>query len=184
MMKLFSVTLAGAALAFALITAPAMAEEAVKAPPQHPMRACHEDVQKFCKDVKPGHGAIAECLKTHEAELSAPCKEEHEKMAAMGQKMKAEHKAMIEACKADEEKFCKDVKPGHGALGECMRTHEADLSAPCKEAREKMPHHGMMKDKGMMEKGMMKGKGMMDKGMQPSTEEPATPPADEPAKAE
>lgn len=155
MTKLFSLTLATAALAFALITGPAMAEETAPKPP-HQMGACHEDVQKFCKDVKPGHGAIAECIKAHEAELSAPCKEEHEKMTAMREKMRAEHKSMMEACKADEEKFCKDVKPGHGAIGKCMKEHEAELSEACKDAHAKMPKPGMMMHKGaMMHKGMM-----------------------------
>jgi hypothetical protein len=37
--------------------------------------ACHDDVQKLCKDVKPGGGKIVECLKQHEGELSQACKE-------------------------------------------------------------------------------------------------------------
>jgi hypothetical protein len=37
------------------------------------MRACHGDVQKLCKDVKPGEGRILECLKQHQAELSQGC---------------------------------------------------------------------------------------------------------------
>ena len=36
--------------------------------------ACHGDVEKHCKDVKPGGGAIILCLKKHEGELSAGCK--------------------------------------------------------------------------------------------------------------
>src|SRR3989442_10105426 len=30
---------------------------------------CAADVKKFCGDVKPGQGAIAKCMKAHEAEL-------------------------------------------------------------------------------------------------------------------
>ncbi len=37
-------------------------------------QACDGDIQKFCKDVKPGQGRIVGCLKEHEKELSAECK--------------------------------------------------------------------------------------------------------------
>ena len=37
--------------------------------------ACDDDVQKLCKDVKPGEGRIVQCLKQHEGELSQACKE-------------------------------------------------------------------------------------------------------------
>lgn len=37
--------------------------------------ACHDDVQKVCKDVQPGGGRIVQCLKQHEGELSPACKE-------------------------------------------------------------------------------------------------------------
>jgi len=36
--------------------------------------ACHADVERLCKDVKPGGRQIHECLKAHEAELSDGCK--------------------------------------------------------------------------------------------------------------
>lgn len=37
--------------------------------------ACQEDVQKNCKDVKPGGGRILQCLKAHESALSPQCRE-------------------------------------------------------------------------------------------------------------
>ncbi|MGD9642657.1 MAG: cysteine rich repeat-containing protein [Elusimicrobiales bacterium] len=36
---------------------------------------CAADAAKFCKDVKPGEGRVAACLKEHEAELSQACKD-------------------------------------------------------------------------------------------------------------
>jgi hypothetical protein len=36
--------------------------------------ACRPDVERLCKDVKPGGGRIRDCLKTHQSELSDPCK--------------------------------------------------------------------------------------------------------------
>lgn len=55
---------AGLGLALAL---PAAAEKG-KGP-------CAEDAAKFCKDVKPGEGRVAACLKEHEKELSQACKD-------------------------------------------------------------------------------------------------------------
>ena len=40
-------------------------------------------------------------------------------------------------CMADMEKFCKDVKGGHGEKMKCIREHKADLSAACKEKMAK-----------------------------------------------
>lgn len=54
---------AGFALA---LTAPAAAEGSAKGP-------CAPDAAKFCKDVKPGEGRVAACLKEHEKELSQAC---------------------------------------------------------------------------------------------------------------
>lgn len=36
--------------------------------------ACKGDVDKFCKDIKPGGGRIMQCLKQHSADLSPDCK--------------------------------------------------------------------------------------------------------------
>jgi hypothetical protein len=35
--------------------------------------ACRDDVQRLCKDVKPGDWRIRECLRAHRDELSAGC---------------------------------------------------------------------------------------------------------------
>lgn len=53
---------AGFALALA---APAAAADATG--------PCAADAAKFCKDVKPGEGRVAACLKAHEKELSQAC---------------------------------------------------------------------------------------------------------------
>ncbi|HNT97992.1 MAG TPA: cysteine rich repeat-containing protein [Elusimicrobiales bacterium] len=45
---------------------------------------CAEDVQKLCKDVKPGEGRIAACLKEHEKELSKACSERRAVMKERG----------------------------------------------------------------------------------------------------
>ena len=35
---------------------------------------CAADFEKLCPDVKPGHGAVAQCFKGHTQELSPDCK--------------------------------------------------------------------------------------------------------------
>lgn len=91
-------------------------------------RPCKADIEKFCKDVKPGEGRIIACLKAHEAELSTDCKAKDMEMKGRGEARGGG--AMGEPCKADMEKFCKDSKPGE-RMG-CMKEHEKDLSAACK----------------------------------------------------
>lgn len=41
--------------------------------------ACHDDVAKFCGDVKPGKGAIMKCLHDKKDQLSAECRAEMDK---------------------------------------------------------------------------------------------------------
>ena len=102
--------------------------------------ACKADAEKFCKDVKPGGGRVMACLKAHEDQLSDSCK-------AKGAEKKAEFKekhpkmaAAMEACKADKEKFCKDVEPGEGRIVDCMKSHATDLSSSCRETIERKHH--------------------------------------------
>jgi hypothetical protein len=83
---------------------------------------CADDIAKYCKDVKPGGGGIARCLKENEKQLSPACKSSIEK------RVKEAH----QACEADVQTFCKDVKPGQGRIVKCLREHEKDLSAECK----------------------------------------------------
>lgn len=87
--------------------------------------ACRADAEKFCKDVQPGHGNIARCMKQYEADLSPACKER----IAEG---KEKAKEFVQACKTDAEKFCKGVAPGQGRILRCLKENEAQLSPDCK----------------------------------------------------
>ena len=89
-------------------------------------RACREDAAKLCKGVKPGGGAIVKCLKEHSSEVSPACKADMEKA-------KEKSKEFRQACKEDKAKLCHDVKPGGGAVLKCLREHESDLSASCRQ---------------------------------------------------
>jgi hypothetical protein len=92
-------------------------------------KPCAEDAAKFCKGMQPGEERMARCFKEHADELSPACKEN------IG-KMKEEFKEFAEACKEDKEKLCKDTKPGGGRVLQCLKQHEGELSAACKEKME------------------------------------------------
>jgi hypothetical protein len=93
-------------------------------------RPCADDVEKFCKDVKPGGGRIVKCLEAHQSDLSDACKK---RLESGGARMKA----VQAACGADVEKWCKDVKPGGGRIVKCLKEHQTELSAECKTHVEK-----------------------------------------------
>lgn len=104
--------------------------------------ACKADAEKLCAGVQPGHGAIMQCLKQHEAELSAGCKSN---MAMVKEKMQDRKEELKSACAADQQQFCKDVTPGEGREFACLHAHSDKLSAGCKEAMMKKKHHRGMK---------------------------------------
>ncbi len=89
-------------------------------------KPCVEDAARFCKGVQQGEGRIARCMKEHENELSPACKQNIAKA-------RERVKEFAEACKADAEKSCKDIKPGGGRILRCLKQHEDTLSPACKE---------------------------------------------------
>jgi hypothetical protein len=95
-------------------------------------KPCVEDAKQLCKDVQPGEGRIARCMKEHEKELSPGCKENIAKA-------KEKIRDVAEACWDDAGKLCKDVEPGKGRILRCLKYHEAELSAACKEQMT-LPH--------------------------------------------
>jgi len=92
---------------------------------------CAPDIAKLCKEIKPGQGNIAKCLKDHDKDLSPACK------TFIG----GMHKGMNdfrEGCKTDVAKFCKDIKPGDKRLVQCLKEHQTELSTSCKPFFSKM----------------------------------------------
>ncbi len=102
--------------------------------------ACADDRQKLCKDAKPGREMMM-CFHEHENDLSEGCKSMIEKHKRKFMAAHPKMAAAMKACKADREKFCKDVKPGEGRVMDCMKQHESELSGEC---RDMMSHHERM----------------------------------------
>lgn len=99
---------------------PAYAEESL---------LCADDIEKYCKEIKPGGGRLLNCLKSHETEMSASCR------AKMGE-LQGMIKGCEQACSADIAQFCKDVQPGGGRIIKCLRGHDKELSSSCSSKLE------------------------------------------------
>jgi hypothetical protein len=95
---------------------------------------CANDTAKFCKDVKPGGGRLARCLKQHEGQLSPECK-------AYCEKAKIRAKEAHEACADDVQKLCANVKPGEGRIVKCLKDNSKSVSPECRDklTAEKKP---------------------------------------------
>ncbi len=91
----------------------------------HRKGPCKADYEKLCKDVKPGQGRIAKCMKAHENELSPACRDKIDDD-------KEKSKAFVRSCKPDADKLCRGVKPGNGRIIRCLKQNESLLSVPCK----------------------------------------------------
>lgn len=85
---------------------------------------CADDIEKYCKDVKPGGGGILKCLKAHEKELSASC------CAKIGE-LEGIITECEQACSGDIARFCKEVQPGGGRILKCLQGHDKELSPSC-----------------------------------------------------
>jgi Cysteine rich repeat len=90
-------------------------------------RPCRADIEKFCADVSRGGGRVAECLRQHYEDLSPECK-------ARGQELREHVREAHAACKEDISKYCKEIQPGKGRILTCLKEHDANLSADCRDA--------------------------------------------------
>lgn len=133
-----------ALLLMTVLTAPVLAAEAPardsgNAAREGQPRVCHDDIQKFCGQVKPGEGRIIRCMKENQKNFSPACKTEMEKH----RKQAAEKREEIhQVCKADAEKLCKNVEPGKGRVMRCLHEHEKELSEDCRESLPKRSPRG------------------------------------------
>jgi Cysteine rich repeat len=114
---------------------------------------CRADIKKLCKDVQPGGGRLAMCLKQHESELSPGCRE---RIA----ESKKDRKELSEACKADAENVCKGIEPGQGRIMRCLAENKEKLSSGCQaEIAQVQRDHPCMNDVERLCKGVQHGDG-------------------------
>jgi Cysteine rich repeat len=115
--------------------------------------ACRAEMKKLCKDVQPGGGRLAMCLKQRESDLSPRCRE---RIA----EAKQDRKELSEACKADAENVCKGIEPGQGRIMRCLAENKEKLSIGCQaEIARVQSDHPCMKDVERLCKGVQHGEG-------------------------
>jgi len=105
-------------------------------------RACHDEVQKFCGQVKRGEGRVVRCIKENEKNFSPDCQATIKKKIKQRVESRAEKQ---EPCRADSEKFCKDKKVSSGGIVHCLREHERELSEGCRKGIQKRTSTGERK---------------------------------------
>ncbi len=99
-------------------------------------RPCVDEIEKFCRDAKPGEGRIVPCLRDHDVELSTVCR--YKVTTALRRVDEAK-----QACEKDVRQFCPEVTPGGGRLVKCLKLHIKELSPDCREVfgGDKVPHN-------------------------------------------
>ena len=91
---------------------------------QRSARVCVADIKAKCAGVKPGGGRIKDCVKTHVAEFSDPCKARLARVAEI-----------TKACAADIKENCAGKERGRGSVRTCIQKSIANIkSDQCKEA--------------------------------------------------
>ena len=92
---------------------------------------CADDAERLCAHVPAGHGRVLACLRAHRADLSPACA----RLVGGGT---APRQGFRTSCGGDLARLCSGVSPGRGRLLRCLRTHEQDLSAACRDELAKM----------------------------------------------
>ena len=93
---------------------------------QQYVNPCEGDIARFCSNLRPGGGNIADCLSQNEAQLSPECKDMHlEKLAEVIRQTQ-------QVCESDVSQFCgaERQQPSIRLLG-CLRM-QVSLSPECK----------------------------------------------------
>ena len=98
-------------VALALLSAP------VAVAKQWSVGVCAADIKEKCAGIKPGGSRIRECVKTHAAEFSDPCKARLARVAEISK-----------ACAVDVKENCADKDRS------CILKNIGNLKDQCKEA--------------------------------------------------
>ncbi len=95
---------------------------------------CKVELEKFCKNVKPGDGRVLACLYSHSEEISPRC--EYAVYDAASQLERALNALSFVAneCRDDLKANCSNIKPGEGRLLACLDKNAAKVSSRCKQA--------------------------------------------------
>jgi cysteine rich repeat protein len=87
-------------------------------------QACAPDIQAYCAGIPQGGGKIAQCLRSHQQQLSPNCQQAMTAAAAL-------MKEVAQACEDDIHQYCAGAAPG--TARDCLKTNFLKLSFGCKK---------------------------------------------------
>jgi hypothetical protein len=114
-----------------LIAMPVAAEQNLV---QTVAEGCKVELEKYCKDVKPGEGRILACLFAHSDKLSGKCEFALYDAAVQLERAVAALAYVVNECGDDLDQYCSDVAVGEGRLLECIEKNDKKVSSRCKDA--------------------------------------------------
>ena len=80
--------------------------------------ACGADIEKHCKGVKAGGGAISACLAKNN--ISGQCAATYEAVFVSLAKRAAAQEAAPQLCAAEAKRLCSNYRPGEGHILACL----------------------------------------------------------------
>ena len=95
---------------------------------------CKQDIETYCKGVKPGEGRILACLYAYQEKLSNRCEYALYDAASQLQQAITAINYLASECRDDLKTFCSNVKPGEGRLIDCIEKNKEKISGRCKQA--------------------------------------------------
>ena len=129
-MKQISIVLLMIAVLAAAATNAAAAQDLV----QTVTNGCKTEIEKYCKQVKPGEGRILSCLYAYQDKLSGKCEYALYDAAVQLERAVAALSYVVNECGDDLEKYCSAVRAGEGRLLNCLEKNDKKVSSRCKQA--------------------------------------------------
>jgi hypothetical protein len=101
--------------------------------------ACQPDINKFCSDVTPGGGRIADCLSAREDKLSTDCRTARaDAESNISQRLQKAEVSFRNACGSDVQRLCANVRAGEGRILNCLNQNKDHVSTGCKDFQAKL----------------------------------------------
>lgn len=96
--------------------------------------ACGADIEKHCKGVKPGGGAISSCLAKNN--ISAGCAATYVAAFALLTTRAAAQEAAPQICEADAKRLCANFREGRARILRCLTRQDnlRKVSNKCNQA--------------------------------------------------
>jgi hypothetical protein len=95
---------------------------------------CKAELEKYCKDVKPGDGRLLACLYAQSDKISARCEYAVYDAASQLERALTALTYVANECRDDLKANCANIKAGEGRLLTCLEKNDAKVSKRCKQA--------------------------------------------------